>query len=158
MDSPLTPTCSSSPPPYAWVKRGGDPSFHRDTFTPVSLEGHHAVGFLAEFLASKFKGWGVEAYQVGLYLVAPGGDLVPSLESINAVLGDESNRLGEGLSLAAARVTPGSWLVARVPPPPFVGGGAGGDAASHINGMVAALLSAVNENSKVMAELSASLT
>jgi hypothetical protein len=65
----------------------------------------------------EFPRWGVDAGQVKLFLAADGGEDAPSTESIEALLADPSSRLGEAWSLGRARIRPGSWLLARVPPP-----------------------------------------
>jgi hypothetical protein len=92
-------------------------------FAELEAISSDSIARLKERACNKFKRWGVDADEVELFLAAEGGDDAPSPESIEALLTDPTKRLGEAWSLERARIGPGSWLLARVPPPPAAAGG-----------------------------------
>ena len=93
-------------------------------FAELEAVSSDSVARLAGRACTKFSHWGVAADQVELFLAAEEGEDAPSPESIEALLADPSKRLGEAWSLERARIRPGSWLLARVPPPPAAAPGA----------------------------------
>jgi hypothetical protein len=82
-------------------------------FGQVELHPEDTVARLVDRACAKFsRGWDADATQLALHLVAPGGlQQEPPEAAILAALA--TARLGVGLPLALAGVTPGAWLVAR---------------------------------------------
>ena len=104
------------------MKRAGDADA---VFAPVEIAAGAAVGHLAA-RASATLGWRVGADKIRLFLAKQAGDDdEPSAAEEEAALAGP--RLGVGWLLPRARVTPGTWLVARLPdaPAPAAGPAAG---------------------------------
>ena len=94
-----------------------------ETFAKLPLQPGDNVARLVGRACKEFPRWGVDAGQVKLFLVAsPDGHNEPSAIAIKDAL------LLEPLSpfdtLADAGIVSGSWLLARVPPPPAAAPGA----------------------------------
>ena len=113
---PHPPPPSSHPPPsqFAFIKRVGGAAFEEESFAKLQLGGCADVADVAVRVCKEFPHWGVHAEQVCLFLAAGGGDVRPPTLAAAA---NPAARLGEGLTLDRAGITPGSWLLARVPPP-----------------------------------------
>ena len=95
----------ASPDPYVLMRLEGV-----GTFAEVPLLPGDTVARLAGRACAKFeRSWGVDATQVALHLVAPGGQQEEPAEA--AVPG---SRLGVGLPLERAGVTSGAWLLAKL--------------------------------------------
>ena len=101
-----------------------DTALAGQVFGKVSLSGCADVADVAKRACEEYPHWGVNAGQVALFLAADGGEDAPSPESIVALVADRTKRLGEAWSLERARIGPGSWLLARIPPPPAAAPGA----------------------------------
>ena len=91
-------------------------------FAELEADSSGSVARLAEHACAKFSHWKVDADEVELYLAAADGDEEPSAEAIAAAL--SGPRLQIGWKLYRAGIVAGSWLLARVPPPPVVAPGA----------------------------------
>ena len=91
------------------------------TFAELMLLPGDNVARLVGRACDKF-GWGAPS-RCRLYLVAPpDGDDEPSAVAISDALAGE--RLQSSWPLVRAGIGPGSWLLARVPPPPAAAPGA----------------------------------
>ena len=109
---------------YALIKRVGDAAFAEEAFSEVELLAGDTVARLVARSCKAFE-WGVPT-RARLFVAAAGGATAPSQPEVEAVLGDPAKRLGEGLTLAAAGIAPGAWLLALVLPPATGAPGAGG--------------------------------
>ena len=99
----------------------GDTTLPGQVFGKVELAGCDDVADVTKSACKEF-GWGVPT-QVGLRLVAASDDnKEPTAEAITAAL--SSPRLQVGQTLVSAGIVAGSWLLARVPPPPAAAPGA----------------------------------
>jgi hypothetical protein len=123
-----TPERLAAQATFAFIKRVGAAAFEEEAFAKLQLEGCADVADVAERVCLKFPYWGVHAEQVCLFLAAGGGEVPPPPAMLAAAAADPSARLGEGLTLAHAGITPGAWLLARVPPPAAA---PGASAAAH---------------------------
>ena len=91
-----------------------------ETFAELPLLAGDNVARLVARACEKFPRWGVDAGQVKLFRV-------PNEEQARAIQRDPSSAAGilRGNSLFSSdAVEPGSWLLARVPPPPAAAPGA----------------------------------
>ena len=109
---------------YAFIKRVSQPPLEGAVFAKVQLEGCADVADVAVRACKEFPLWGVDAGQVHLFLAAAGGADEPPPDALVAAAADPAKRLGVGLTLARAGITPGCWLLARVPPPAAAAPGA----------------------------------
>ena len=118
------------PPPffrtqYAFIKRvSSSTAFEDEAFAKMQLEGCADVADVAERVSKKFSQWGVHAEQVHLFLAAAGGEAEPPPAALVEAAADRAKHLGVGLTLVHAGITPGCWLLARVPPPAAAPAGA----------------------------------
>ena len=136
------PAPAAAAPAYVCIKRVGHAAFAEDAFAEVPCLPGDTVMRLAARACTTFPHWGVGPGQVRLYFALAGGYIAPTPPQIDAILCDESKRLGEGLPLADAGVLQGSWLLARVPLPAaaaVAGAGGGGGGASPPEWAVAML-------------------
>jgi len=79
------------------------------SFAEVNIVEGDTISRLAERACVKFSHWGVNAGQISLYLVAAGGDDLPTLSAV-----DSARHLDQiGWSLTRAGISSGAWLVAR---------------------------------------------
>ena len=101
----------------AFIMRVSEPPLEGEAFAKVQLEGCADVADVVARACEKFPYWGAHAGQVHLFLAAAGGEAEPPPAALAAALADSAKRLGVGLTLAHAGIAPGSWLLARVPPP-----------------------------------------
>ena len=81
-----------------------------------------SVAKLAKRACAEFPLWSVDASQVELFLAAADGNDEPTADAVTAAL--SGSRLQAGWSLEHARIGPGSWLLARIPPLPAAAPGA----------------------------------
>ena len=101
---------------YVYIKRAGELD---EVFAELSCFAGDTVARLAKRACDTF-GWGVPTQaQIYLLVHAPGGDEPPA-EAERAALANA--RLQSGWALEHAGVVPGSWLLARVPPPAAASG------------------------------------
>ena len=109
-------------PPFVWVMPVSDTTLAGHVFGKVPHAGCTDVADVSERACEKFPHWGVNAGQVKLFRVPGGRDKALAIEA------DPS--LAAGVLIAANKlaadeaVEPGSWLLARVPPPPAKAPGA----------------------------------
>jgi hypothetical protein len=108
------PSLRPLPSQFAFIKRVGGAAFEEESFAKLQLGGCADVADVAVRVCKEFPHWGVHAEQVCLFLAAGGGEVRPPALAAAA---NPAARLGEGLTLDRAGITPGSWLLARVPPP-----------------------------------------
>ena len=79
------------------------------SFAIMGIVEGDTIGHLAERACVKFSHWGMNAAQISLYLVAAGGDDLPTPSAV-----DSARHLDQiGWSLSRAGVSSGAWLVAR---------------------------------------------
>jgi hypothetical protein len=100
----------------AFIKRVGHAAFSEEDFVKLSLVGCADVADVIARACEAFPHWGAHAARVKLFLVPAGECDEPGAAAELAALSGE--RLLVGCSLEDARIAPGSWLLARVPPPP----------------------------------------
>lgn len=103
-----------APAPFVYVKRGGA-AFADDVFAQLPLAaGATTVADVAARACAAFPHWRAAADQVRLYPL-------PSAERARAAQRDAASAddvLGGEPLFAGDDVAPGTWLLARVPPPP----------------------------------------
>ena len=107
---------------YAFIKRVSETAFEDETFAVIELRADDNVGLLVG-RACKELDWGAPS-RMRLFLAAAGGAEEPPPDALVAAAADPAKRLGVGLPLARAGITPGCWLLARVPPPAAAAPGA----------------------------------
>ena len=79
------------------------------SFAEVNIVEGDTISRLAERACVKFSHWGVNAGQISLYLVAAGGDDLPTPSEV-----DSARHIDQiGWSLMRAGISSGAWLVAR---------------------------------------------
>ena len=79
------------------------------SFAKMEIRAGDDISDLAERACAKFSHWGVNAGQISLYLVAAGGDDLPTPSAV-----DSARHLEQiGWSLSRAGISSGAWLVAR---------------------------------------------
>ena len=79
------------------------------SFAIMGIVEGDTIGHLAERACIKFPSWKADSAQISLYLVAAGGDDLPTPSAV-----DSARHLDQiGWSLSRAGVSSGAWLVAR---------------------------------------------
>ena len=114
--------------PFVWVLPVSDTALAGRVFGKVPLAGCADVADVAKRACEEHPRWGVDASQVELFRV-------PNEGQARAIQRDPSSAAGiilRGDSLFASdAVEPGSWLLARVPPPAAAPGASRRRAGGH---------------------------
>ena len=105
---------ASTSTPCAFIMRVSDPPLVGEAFIKLQLDGCVDAGDAAARACDKFPHWVVNAGQVGLFLVLGGREEARSMQR-NPL--SAAGTLQREPLFADDPVIPGSWLLARVPPP-----------------------------------------
>jgi len=101
-------------PLYVFIKRVGDAAFASDLFVEIELCDGDTAARLTKRACKEFPHWGLHAEKMALFLVTGGSEEARLIErnptSAAGILQREPLFSGDP-------VRPGSWLLARVPPP-----------------------------------------
>ena len=101
-------------PLYVFIKRVGDAAFASDLFVEIGLCDGDTAARLTKRACKEFPHWGLHAEKMALFLVTGGSEEARLIERNPT---SAAGTLQREPLFSGDPVLPGSWLLARVPPP-----------------------------------------
>ena len=111
---PFFETQSMAAPLYVFIKRVGDAAFASDHFVEIELCDGDTAARLTKRACKEFPHWGLHSEKMALFLVTGGSEEARLIERNPA---SAAGILQREPLFSGDPVRPGSWLLARVPPP-----------------------------------------